>query len=48
MRYEYLRYFKTEQDAEKFARKVGSDSCGFETDVETGAIKWYVEYNEEV
>ena len=39
-----LRFFGTEIEAKEFAVTVGSDDWGWEENIETGAVRWFVEY----
>ena len=48
MKYNAMRFFKTEAEAREFAKEVGSDSWGWMKDRYGRIVKWYVDYyNEE-
>lgn len=47
MRYNTVRLFKTEREAESFANKMNTESWGWMKDCDTDEITgWYVEYND--
>ena len=45
-KYMKMKFFKTEEEAKKFAKEVKSDSWGWIEDCETREINWYVEFDE--
>lgn len=51
MRYNAMRMFKTEDEARKFAKEVGSESWGWEREFKNGKLGkitgWYVDCNEQ-